>query len=73
MSAYPVRKFFMYIHYENMPMQYTESFYAVKMKISLEKNINIFFSKHRLWVRTIYVLEQNKKNRLNLVHPSFTI
>ena len=29
-------------HYENMPMQYTEMFKVVKMKIFSSKNFNIF-------------------------------
>ena len=62
------------VHYENLPIQYTQFFLVVKMKIFTGK-ISIFFlifaPKHRLWVHvrtalarrllrvpTIYVLEQ---------------
>ena len=73
---------------KNLPMQYTEIFSAVKIEISSEKfgYFCYFCSKHRLWehvrtasarrfyrVPTIYVLEQNKKNRYTPAYPSFPL
>ena len=40
-------------HYENLPMQYTEIFLALKIENFQLKNFDIFLiycSKHRLWV-----------------------
>ena len=47
-------------YYENLPMQYIEKKLVVKMKIFIGKYLifSYFCSKHRLWVPTIYVLEQ---------------
>ena len=40
------------LHYENIPMQYTEFFFVVKMKIFTRKKRHFSYvrSKHRLWV-----------------------
>ena len=41
------------LHYENLPMQYTEVFWALKMEnfqLKIFDSFLIFASKHRLWV-----------------------
>ena len=57
-----------YIHYENLPMQYTEIFLALKIENFQLKNFDIFlifaqnidcgYTQSMFWVPTIYVLEQ---------------
>ena len=76
-------------HYENLPMQYTEIFIAVKMKNFQQKNFDIFL----IFAQNIdcgYTLEpprrggsneypqsmfwsKNKKNRYTPAYPSFAI
>ena len=70
-------------HYENLPMQYTENFLALKIEnfqLKKKKDIFLIFApKHRLWVpvRTASEYPQsmfwskNKKNRYTPAYPSF--
>ena len=76
-------------HYENLPMQYTEIFLAIKIKIFSRKKLDIFL----IFAQNIdcgYTLEpprrggsneypqsmfwsKNKKNRYTPANPSFAI
>ena len=75
------------INYENMPMQYTVIFLALKIENFQLKNFDIFLisyfcSKHRLWVHVrtgsneypqSMFWSKNKKNRYTPAYPSFAL
>ena len=62
------------MHYENMPMQYTEIFKVVKNEnfqqnfffLIFAQNIDCGYSQFMFW-------SKNKKNRYTPGYPSFTI
>ena len=75
---YYTRRLLSFIHYENLPMQYTEIFLALKIENFQLKNFDIFL----IFAQNIdcgYTLEpsmfwsKNKKNRYTPANPSFIV